>query len=355
MFSLKIEIKSLNVDESFFHPAINASINIEYRVNQEAPINLTGNLYFQEKLIGMLEPKLTPSQEFYIGPTDYNRKFDSKNLEIQLACVLDNKIVSYMNEVRKSSQKGDVELRIELTLTYLLNKAMVSYIYEIITTEPTFPRDLIPSVEKKFGTDNFSSVSILLYAYPRVGGYQPNRTNLNLISSTGLGPNDGYLSIKTEQKNIPYTIKSSDWVHDFLPKLGIGEYEIIEVPKLEETDEIKDILGDLDTARNKLYNDLDIGASLTSLRNSLKIFLEFVKNRGGFEKLFDDNNNIIELDKNLQERLYGATSRSEESTSSHKGGAKVEGYEAESMIFMAYSLYKMVFDKIKSNETRGAE
>jgi hypothetical protein len=84
MYSLRIEkIEPLIVDESSFHPAIKASFKIEYGLNQEAPINLTGNLHFQKKLIGMLEPKHTPSQEFLIAPTDYNRGFGSKNIEIQ--------------------------------------------------------------------------------------------------------------------------------------------------------------------------------------------------------------------------------------------------------------------------------
>ena len=84
MYSLRIEkIEPLSVDESSFHLAIKASFKIEYGLNQEAPINITGKLHFHKKLVGMLEPKHTPSQEFLIAPLDYNRGFGSKNLEIQ--------------------------------------------------------------------------------------------------------------------------------------------------------------------------------------------------------------------------------------------------------------------------------
>lgn len=112
----------------------------------------------------------------------------------------------------------------------------------------------------------------------------------------------------------------------------------------------KSILKDLDTAKEKLYYDLDTGASMTSLRNSLKKFQESVNRRGGFKKLFDDNDNISSLAENLQKNLHGAASRSKSSTSAHTGDFNVTGYEAESMIFMAYSLYKMVFEKLQSGD-----
>ena len=352
---LNIELKSLSVDESFFYPAIKARFELKYDLNQEAPINLFGTLTFQGKLIGRMESKVTLSQEFKIGPTDYNRNYGYKNLEIDLTCTLDKKIVSHMNDARRISVKGDVDILIELSLTYLRNEALISYIMEYPLDDSTFPKDFKAAIEKQWPV-SYKNISVLLYAYQtQTGSYSQNKTNLNLISSTGLGPNSGYLTIKTEKITLETTIKSSDWIHDFLPKLGIGEYEIIEIPKVKETNDLSVILQRLDDAKDKLYKDLDIGASLASLRNSIREFKEFVKGKGEFEKLFDDNNNLKVLTKTLQENLYGAASRSEDSTSAHAGGAKVEGYETESMIFMTYALYKMVFDRIKSKDNRGGE
>ncbi len=352
---LNIELKSLSVDESCFYPAIKARFELKYNLSQEALINLFGNLSFHGKSIGRLEPNGMLSQEFKIGPTDSNRNYGYKNLEIDLTCTLDKKIISHMNDARRSSAKGDVDLSIEMGLTYLRNEAYVSYIEEYPLNDSIFPGNFKAAIEKRW-PNPYKDVSVLLYAYPtQPGTYSQYRTNLNLISSTGLGPNDGYLTIKTEKITLETTIKSSDWIHDFLPKLGIGEYEIIEIPKVKETNDLSVILQRLEDAKDKLYKDLDIGASLASLRNSIREFKEFVKGKGEFEKLFDDNNNIKVLTKTLQENLYGAASRSEDSTSAHAGGAKVEGYEAESMIFMTYALYKMVFDRIKSKDDRGGE
>ncbi|WP_290705353.1 hypothetical protein, partial [Ferroplasma sp. Type II] len=72
----------------------------------------------------------------------------------------------------------------------------------------------------------------------------------------------------------------------------IGEYEVIEIPKITDMENFKSTLKNMDAAKQKRYQDLDIGASMTSLRNPLRKFQQSVKNKGGFKKLFDDNDNI---------------------------------------------------------------
>lgn len=357
ILGLELNLKSMAVDESCFEPAIKMTFVLKYQMNQEAPINMFGNVLFEKKSIGRLEPKVMPYFEFKIGPTDYNRNFGQKELEMELTLSLDKKIVSYMNDARKTSPKGDVNLTIDVNLTYLRNKAFVSYINEFHLNDATFPRDLKTVIEKNFSPHYYSDISVLLYTYPtQIGSYISNRTNLNLISSNGPGADDGYLSIINQNLKFEWSIKSSDWIHDFLPNLGLGEYEVIEIPRIRQSEALGDILKMLDEAKEKLYKSLDIGASLTSLRNSLTKFKEFVKGNGGLEELFKDNKNIIDLTDNLQKKLHGAASRSDDSTAAHaSNGMKVEGYEAESMIFMAYALYKMVFDKIKSNNNGGGE
>ena len=186
-----------------------------------------------------------------------------------------------------------------------------------------------------------------------------------MISSSGGGQNDGYISIKIEKKKLEHVIKSSDWVHDFLPKLGIGEYEIIEIPKIKpESNEnlFKDSLSKLETAKNELYI-LNIGSSMAALRNSLKSFSDNLINLGygkknekgksvvDYQNIYGDNNNIALLAQDLQQRLYGASSSLNDDTAAHSRQTHImDGYEAESMIFMAYSLYKMVFEKLKGEE-----
>ena len=351
---MRLSLKSISVDESYFVPTLKVELEWQYEVSQEAPLSIFGNISFMGKIVGQLLPKDLQPQAFNLGPTDYNRNYGQKTLKMELTVTLDSKIITHLNEARKSSSKGDVNLTLDFFATHIVNIAWVSYIEELSLDDPSSPSILkAPTVREKFKDSN--SVSFLLFVSPGYRTYQQNRQNLNLISSNGSGPNAGYLSIKTEKIVLETPIKSSDWVHDFLPKLGLGQYEIIEIPRVENAEYFGDVLKMLDEAKEKLYKSLDNGASLTSLRNSLKKFLESVNGRGGFEELFSDNKNIIDLAKNLQERLFGAASRSNDSTAAHAGGANVEGYEVESMIFMAYSLYKMTFDRICSNNKKGGE
>jgi hypothetical protein len=363
--SLILDLKSLSVDESYFEPAIKASFSLKYRKTQEAPINIYANVFFKGKIIGRLESKDMLDREFKISPKDY-KDYSEETLDIDLACVLTKKIISYMNNSRRSSDKGDVNLQIETCLTYLRNEAEVSYIEEYNIYNTAFPRDLKDAIAKQWPDRLSNNISVLLYVYPiPPGTYSQSRSNLNLISSSGVESNNSYISIKIEKKKLEYIIKSSDWVHDFLPKLGIGEYEVIEIPRIKpESNEnlFKDSLSKLETAKNELYN-LHTGSSMTALRNSLKSFSDDLINLGygkknekgkseiDYQKIYGDNNNIALLAQDLQQRLYGASSSLNDDTAAHARQTHImEGYEAESMIFMAYSLYKMVFEKLKGDE-----
>lgn len=179
-----------------------------------------------------------------------------------------------------------------------------------------------------------------------------------------------------------HKIDGNTWLYDFSPKLGAGEYEIIEFPKLKMEDaneKFKVALNFLEEARKNLYA-LNVGPSLTSLRGSIEKFNSVLVQLGyppinkkrtvpNYKEIFTDNKNIADLACNLQHQLYTASSTSQYPGTPH-GPANPEGsngdsgekyiierYEVESMISMAYSLYKMVFERLKSieNEKGGCD
>ncbi len=72
---------------------------------------------------------------------------------------------------------------------------------------------------------------------------------------------------------------------------------------------------------------------------------------GGYSAVFPNNKNFQTLAGNLQKNLHDASSRSDKSTTPHADSkTEVDGYEVEAMIFMAYSLYKMAFERIRSSD-----
>jgi hypothetical protein len=341
---MDIEFKNIEADRNYFTPTLRIGILWKYGNYEEALLNAYGKIKYKGKVIGRLELD-THTIEFKINPSDpsIHSKSEGK-VDLSFTCELDANIINILNTNRKDGPRGDVLLQAEITVVFLVNNMSISFINEYKANDWIFTEAQKNNIKKSIGADT-DEVSFLLYAYPTHQYGQP-RTNLRLLSA---GNNWAYIINRHITKVLDISIKASDWVHDFLPILGMGEYEIIEMPKINELQEdMADGINMLNEAKRKLYADLDIGASLTSLRNSLRKLKEFIDKNGGFEKLFDDNRNIIDLTKELQKSLYGATSRSQDSTASHTGGAKVEGYEAESMIFMAYSLYKLVIDRIKS-------
>ena len=341
---MEIKLKSIEPDEGYFTATLKLNIMWEREYDREALLNAFGNLKCEGKVIARLE--LGPTNiKFRMRPS--NRSIKDNGYEwINLTFIikLDAKITNFINNTRKKDPKGDVLLTAEITLIYLLNNMDVAFIREYKAKDWLFNADQKKSIIESIGADK-DDASFLLYSYPKSEFRQIN-SNLHLLSAD---IDYAYISVNHITEVLDINIKSSDWVNDFLPRLRMGEYEIIEIPRINETEELADIMSMLNTAKQKLYGDLDIGASLTSLRNSLRKFKEFVKEYGEFDKLFNDNPNISNLAKELQKMLYGAASRSQDSTTSHAGGVNVEGYEVESMILMAYSLYKLVVDRIKSN------
>ena len=341
---MEIEFKNIEPDKDYFTPTLRLDIMWKYSHEKEAMLNAFGKLIHKGKVIGRLELD-THNIEFNIKPSDpFSNVNNEDRTNLSFTIELDAKLSNIINNSRKKDSKGDILLKAEITTVYILNEMSVTFVREYKANDWTSSADQKKHIRQSIGADA-DDASFLMYSYPKSKFWQQN-PNLNILSARA---DYSYITIRHITKVLDITIKGSDWVHDFLPILGMGEYEVIEIPRINEIEELRDIMGMLNKAKQKLYVDLDIGASLTSLRNSLVKFEEFVSNNGGFDKLFKDNNNIIDLARNMQQKLHGAASRSEDSTASHTGGAKVEGYEAESMIFMAYSLYKLVNDRIKSN------
>ena len=350
------------MDADYFKATLRLEIAWKYGNDQEALLNAFGKLIYKGKVIGRLELD-TNTIEFNIKPSDPSTQINREGTaNLSFIIELDPKITNLINNTRKTEPRGDVILKAEITLVYLVNHIQISFINEYKADHWFFPLNQTNIIKKSIGADS-DDVSFLLYAYPR-SRYGQNRTNLRLLSADD---NWAYIAVKHITKVLDITIKASDWVHDFLPGLGIGEYEVIEIPKLK-MDDVYDVfkqsLEYLETAQKELYA-IHTGPAQSALRNSIKAFNEALikmgyktKNSKGnyiadYKKVFNDNKNIAALADSLQNKLYGTSSRSSDPTSPHADGYSIEGYEVESMIFMAYSLYKMVFQKLKEGADAG--
>ena len=331
---MKIQFNSISISDAFFNPTLVITVNVQFEEGNEALINATGDLIYNGKFIGKLQlwkegvyNDYSPNFNIRAQNRDGKTKGDETDLHLEFQVELRKKVVKYINEGRKSYKNGDVRLFINVKLLYVKS---TTYIVD-------GKKDL------------------------RVTG----NPEMNLLTTLG---GNSMLEFKNISQTIDTSIKASDWVNDYAPKLGLGEYEIIEIPKLKaygQTEKFKDALKALEDSKKQLYS-LSNGSSMTALRNSLKKFNSVLvvlgykkkdsKNRDvpDYSKIFPENENIANLADELQRDLSGSSSRGDESTAAHTG-LKIEGYEIESMIFMTYSLYKMVFEKLQEKEESESE
>ncbi|MCL6015231.1 hypothetical protein [Cuniculiplasma divulgatum] len=307
------------VGEDSFNPTLKIVIEVEIKVGSEVLINAFGDLNYHGKKIGRLEPSTQNVFGFPLFAIKSELKDQSVKYNVGFECKLDKNVLKYISDGRKAEKNGDVVFIAEIRLIYLENRA---YIIE-------------SRVQTNLATNNTANM-------------------LSTLNGTS------YLEMRTYNPQIPMTIKSSDWINDFAPKLGLGEYEIIEIPRLNAVnikEKFSNSLSALEVSRKYLYS-LNNGSAMSSLRNSLREFNEALKNLGyrdengknvDYGKIFDRNKNNEILVETLQKNLYSSSSRGEEPAAAHMGNS-VEGYEIESMIFMTYSLYKMVFEKLREKE-----
>ena len=122
-------------------------------------------------------------------------------------------------------------------------------------------------------------ISLLIYAIPdRSSSYNQNRTNLNLISTSGTG--NGYIAHKSISKNCNITIPSSKWCYNYAPKLGIGNFLVLEIPFGQRTDE-KEINKALKLISNaeKSYLNWDVAGVFTNCRTAIELLRNKIKRK----------------------------------------------------------------------------
>ena len=261
---MKIQFNSVSMSDAFFNPTIVITVNVQFEEGNEALINASGDLTYNGKSIGRLQlwkeslyniyfPSFTISAHNREGKTEG----DEKDLQLEFQVELRKKVVKYINEGRKSYKNGDVHFFINVKLLYVKS---TTYIVD-----------------------------------PKKDLRVTNNPEMNLLSTLG---GRSMLEFRNISQTIEASIKASDWINDFAPKLGLGEYEIIEIPRLNTVnikEKFSNSLSALEESRKHLYS-LNNGSAMSSLRNSLKEFNEALKNLGykeesgknvDYSKIFD--------------------------------------------------------------------
>jgi hypothetical protein len=128
-----------------------------------------------------------------------------------LIAILDKATLDYIEKRRLSDVKRRVILNLELHVTFLVSEALISHLH--LTNEKV----ILPS--------NREGYRVVFAHSP---DYASHYNNLWVLSASG-GPS--FLHVEKRVKTVRIEIPETDWIYDFVPKLGLGEYFIVEIPK----------------------------------------------------------------------------------------------------------------------------
>lgn len=125
-----------------------------------------------------------------------------------------------MENSRKRNKKGDVKLILNLHVKFLKSRTLISHLHAIESERIS----LTPKVRLSSGWEGTGK--IVVYAYD--SGFIAEATNQWVLSGDS---KPVFLELMECPLKAEITISSSDWIYDYAPKLGLGDYFVVEIPK----------------------------------------------------------------------------------------------------------------------------
>lgn len=218
----KVEPKAY--EKSIF-PGISFDIEISYRKYQEAIVGISGWLETDdEKIIAEIkeEKETIGYREIGARGSYFDEEFKEDVYKTTLLALLDRRALSHIEKKRIENRKKDVGLILNLNVKTINSSAVIFQVYSIN------PEKIgIKKVDVK--TDRgeaYTERELLISGYnPEYSASQRNRW---ILSGDG---RPVFLAISGQQLKERIQIPSSDWINDYTPKLELGEYFIVEIPK----------------------------------------------------------------------------------------------------------------------------
>jgi len=205
-------------------PSIRFDLEISYTKYHEAIISVNGNLETDDgRIVANLDESTEQQKAREVGAsgTIYDSSFKEELLKTTVIAILDRKALNHIEKRRMEDRKGDVKLVLSLNVKSVINKAEISHVHEVNPKEIGLATERINTPSGK--TTDWQA---LIYAHD--SRFNTSRSNMWLISGSG-GP--VFLALNDQVLTKEVRIPSTDWIHDYAPKLELGEYFIVETPK----------------------------------------------------------------------------------------------------------------------------
>ena len=221
---MKIENIEVKPYERSIFPAMSFEVEISYIKYREAITGVNGWLETDDgKIVAEINeatPETTMSDELGARDSSFDANFREEIYKTTLITLLDKRALDHIERRRMGDRKGDTKLTLSLNVKSIESKAEISHLHEV---DPE-SMGLSPiSIQ----TDRRESKGEMI-VYANDPEFSSGRVNRWILSGDG---NPIFLSVEKRLLKEEKTIPSSDWIQDYAPKLGLGEYFIVEIPK----------------------------------------------------------------------------------------------------------------------------
>ncbi len=300
-----VKIKPID-DKELQHvkPALQIEVELEYIVSQEMLLNIYGDIIVDKKIIAPIKISEIPDSELNPKIED-GEKFAPTNITIKEYVELDRELVDYIERSRDSNPERNVTFNFKLTASYLENAVVLSYVAELSTSILNQGTSkIIDNIIGRGYTLNERDISLLVYAHPSQSPYHQDRPNLNLMSTSGTGYM--YIAHKSITRRCETTIPSSEWIYNYAPKLGIGNFLVLEIPlkfpdnnnKLNDDTlkALKNVWILISTAE-KSFLDMNPQGVISTCRQAVESLSKFMADR------YKDKHQLTDWQKDTMEKI----------------------------------------------------
>jgi hypothetical protein len=153
--------------------------------------------------------------------TYQDKNMNETTYHVVLSTQLNEKVLKYLENERTKNEKKDINLKIELNVSYIQSETTISHIYLIPPEKFRLPENQIQT-----SSGRSKRFEVLVYAYD--SEYNTDKNNGWLLSGDG-GPK--FLSLATRKLKTTFRIPSNDWIFEYAPKFDIGKSFVVEIPQ----------------------------------------------------------------------------------------------------------------------------
>jgi len=252
-------------------PSIIFEVEISHVKYQEAIMGVNGWLETDDgKVIASINEHIyekPKASEIGARGSKFDSKFKEEIYRTRIIAQLSKQALDYIEKRRMADKKGDVKLNLCLNVKYLQSRAVISESFLIDPKEIDL-REIRISTSRRY-----ESGKIVAYAYDP--DFSTSYTNRWIISGY---ESPIFLEVREQLLKKDVKIHSPDWIYDYAPNLGMGEYFVVEIPKGEKA--IKEAWDYVEKAE-KCFKTWDIPGVCNNCREIGKVLDKKIKKEFG--------------------------------------------------------------------------